>query len=1119
MTRTYNSNNPESGMFGRGWIFEYESQVKTTVCSSSQVALTQGGGNFIKFDKSASVCPGGGANLQSSATPSYPSANRDRLTWYYDATGGYDYWVHEPRAKFISYRYENVPPNGGWQLKHITDANNRSVLISYNPNGRISSITDAAGRVTTFGYDIANRCTSMTVPNGLIAHYYYDASGFLTKSVDLMGNQSIYTYDADGYLTSMTLGDKVTSFTYDGSVTPKRLATVTDPLGRIQTYTYQFSAEGNKTTDAAGNISYFASNNEGLSTTAQDPLGFTANKSYTGGLLTSYTDPMGWVTQRSYDTGGYILTSTEPGSRTFTYTYDAAGNRTTMTNSEGETWQYEYDAGHNRTKVIRPSGNSTSFSYTGGLLTRITDARGKVTSFGHDAYGNVTSITDPRGGIWRSAYDAKGIRKVSETDPLGNTTSYSYDNNGRVTTITYADGAVRKFTYDCCSLTVVTDENNHTTTITRNKLLQPVSITDPMGNVTAFQYDNTNSLVRTVFPNGAAASTTIDKLSRPSVITDALGGTKTLTYDGNWNLSSVTDERGNKVDISFDQRLPWIIKDLADNRIIFSWDGARRLKNWINSRWDGLTFSYTLDGLLASKSTYLWGATVATYAYDASGNLNQAADLAGTTTYSHDNVGNVTGILYPGGKAVAMTYNLAGRTNSIVYPGGLLVAYDYDKRNRIASMSVGGHAISFNRDPAGNVLSETRSNGASTAYVYNAKNMVTSVSHRKFGVPFVQQIYSRDVMGNISGINSLLPIYPALSPKTVATSYNSLNQIISRGGDAYTYDADGNLTGITGSRSFNAAYDSMNRLVSLTRSGVTSAFTYNALGQRSKTVTGGQTVNSYFDTMGKLLFQTDGSGQVTAYYFYAGKRLVAMATGAGAYYFYHYDGNGNTLALTDASGNIAAAYAYLPRGELTQTTGSVKNPFTFAGAHGVIDDGGGLYFMKNRHYDAITGRFIQKDPIGVLGGGNLYTYVGNNPLNSVDPEGLVRDEALMAEPGERYKGLYDPNIKAAAGWAGYVGDKAMNYAPEKAGTYFSLAKAIGYSMYYGGTEGFMRGSAELVKLAIGAYCGNTYGLAADFTQEAYEYTVQRMPEIAREQAESDPDQEEPPIGMGRVNDL
>jgi len=50
----------------------------------------------------------------------------------------------------------------------------------------------------------------------------------------------------------------------------------------------------------------------------------------------------------------------------------------------------------------------------------------------------------------------------------------------------------------------------------------------------------------------------------------------------------------------------------------------------------------------------------------------------------------------------------------------------------------------------------------------------------------------------------------------------------------------------------------------------------------------------------------------------------------------------------------------------------------------------GLHYNYFRYYDPSTGRYVTPDPIGLDGGINLFTYVGNNPVAFVDPEGLAR---------------------------------------------------------------------------------------------------------------------------------
>lgn len=64
-----------------------------------------------------------------------------------------------------------------------------------------------------------------------------------------------------------------------------------------------------------------------------------------------------------------------------------------------------------------------------------------------------------------------------------------------------------------------------------------------------------------------------------------------------------------------------------------------------------------------------------------------------------------------------------------------------------------------------------------------------------------------------------------------------------------------------------------------------------------------------------------------------------------------------------------------------------RKQFGWVDAHGADADNGPLY-MRQRWYDPTLQRFISRDPIGLRGGRNLYSYVGNNPSVFVDPSGL-----------------------------------------------------------------------------------------------------------------------------------
>jgi len=89
--------------------------------------------------------------------------------------------------------------------------------------------------------------------------------------------------------------------------------------------------------------------------------------------------------------------------------------------------------------------------------------------------------------------------------------------------------------------------------------------------------------------------------------------------------------------------------------------------------------------------------------------------------------------------------------------------------------------------------------------------------------------------------------------------------------------------------------------------------------------------------------------------------------------------------VIDSAEATAATYTYDAFGNLMVKTGSLDQPFQFSTKR--YDAQTGLVYYGYRFYSPIQGRWINRDPLGESGGMNLYRFVGNSPLNYIDPNG------------------------------------------------------------------------------------------------------------------------------------
>ena len=221
---------------------------------------------------------------------------------------------------------------------------------------------------------------------------------------------------------------------------------------------------------------------------------------------------------------------------------------------------------------------------------------------------------------------------------------------------------------------------------------------------------------------------------------------------------------------------------------------------------------------------------------------------------------------------------------------------------------------------------------------------------------------------------------------------------------AFSYDADGNL--LAGYRKdgtpFSAAYDAENRLISLKHTDNagttwTARYAYSGDGLLA-TVTGLENSRVISETRivrdGGLDAQDrNGSNIISREYAWGVNfgggigGLLHMRSGAREY-SYVYDASGNVEAVLDSAQQVVAAYRYDPFGNLLAQRGTFTQPFRFMTKR--TDTGAGLVSFGYRFYAPHLGRWLTRDPLGEAGGLNLYAYVGNNPVNWVDPWGLTK---------------------------------------------------------------------------------------------------------------------------------
>jgi RHS repeat-associated protein len=913
-----------------------------------------------------------------------------------------------------------------------------------NPTSEwVKTFTDGLGRQTETQY--ADYSSS---------HSYYNGQGQLTNQVDPDSVMTLYQYNGKGELalTAINLnrdgnidynGDRITSTVSDvvtnHSVNVRRTRTyVWDTFGSDSSNlvsTIETSTDGLKSwqtvyrDDSTPVItSRESTTGSSRTTTAVAPDNSYTISVYSYGRLASVTrydaspSQIGKTTY-GYDAHGRQYTIADVRNGTTTYGYNNADQVISVTTpapgtgGSAQTTTAAYNPMLQATNVVQPDGTSVTseyalsgelkktygsrtypveytFDYAGRMKTMKTwqDYTGNsgtaTNTWNYDIYRGFLTSKTYQGGVSGPTYTYTSAgRLASRIWARGITTAYGYDNAGGLGTITYDDGITPNVVnnYDRLGRLSTNVCNDITTT---------------------FAYNTANELLSESYSGGILAGLAVTNsydayLRRMAVALNTQPSTlNQFGYDGASRLAGVTN--GN-----YNATYAYLANSPLVSQITFKSNSVTRMTtskqyDYLNrltaisssSSSPSSSFSYQYNNANQRTRATLVDGSYWIYTYDSLGQVTggnrywaDGTPVAGQQfDYSFDDIGNRKQTL-AGGDAVGSSLRLANYTNNLL--------------NQITSRDVPGYVDIMGVSIATNTVTVNGTN-----------------AYRK-GEYFRKELPTD---------NSSAALWTNIIVTATGQSSVTGNVLLAKSLEAFTYDGDGNLTS---DGLWTNTWNAENRLIaSECRVGVPTAgrmkeeWTYLPDGRWTQRIVSTNNGSGWVAVLTNrfvwdnkvllaILDQTNGvdmsfvrgldlSGKMQRAGGVGG--LLAINFKTSGTHFAAFDGNANVAALVSGvDGTASANYEYDPFGQTLRITGTMGklNPIRYSTQF--ADDVRGIVKYPYREYIPTIGGWNSRDPIAEKGGINLYCFVGNNPVNSIDPFGFATIFALPAEVIAEYE--------------------------------------------------------------------------------------------------------------------